>query len=170
MLFGEHGIKEKIEKRKFKKQVGCKEKNCKSFDARFGHDKCIYCHRVTCSRMSAINPETLKRKLETVCSKCSVRHDESQQPWRELRRSDDWKYLTDKIADNLIVENVLPEQYDGVTRKTLRAFAESDSKSALVLETTASALNTSIVVLGLENEMYAEQRSDKTILRKVKRD
>lgn len=62
----------------------------------------------------------------------------------------------------------MPEQYPGISREALRAFLDSDLARATVPDTSASILNNTILTLGLRAEVYAEERSGKTVLRRVR--
>jgi hypothetical protein len=131
------------------------------------HDYCVSCSNITCESQLMVDPNTGRRRKQAVCKECRLSVYRHQDWLRRERRERDWQLLTDPVDDSTLTYHVMPEQYAGPTRATLRAFAQADADAATVAGITAATLNQSIAVLGLQDRMYAEQRDDETVLRRV---
>lgn len=139
---------------------GCAEKFC------FGvndHGPCVLCGELTCSRHGYVD-EALRRRVGFLCSRCLF--DPSIQSRRYQRVKNDWQRMTTPVMERMLVA-AMGEQYPGPARAALRAFSESRLTEATVPDVDASTLQASLSALGLNKEMYAEQRGHDTILRRI---
>lgn len=115
-----------------------------------------------------IDPATLRRRVQPLCTDCAIHPDAEQEELREERTRRDWKLLTDPIATGLLRRDEMPEQLPSTARAVLRAFFEMpDVETAVVPDCDAQTLNGSIASLGLSELMYAETRSQHTVLRRT---
>ena len=146
----------------------CVERLCRP-DHR--HDFCADCGGYTDSREMRVEEGSLRRRRVFVCSQCTwhtrpevrVRQEEL----RRLRTETDWANISDPIAHAAIIPDRMHEQYAGKAREVIRAFSASAFSVATVPDIDPGTLNQSIRTLGLEGSLYAEVRSDETVLRRV---
>lgn len=136
---------------------------------RIGHQPrrvgpCIGCGQPTHDR-SVVVDSNLRRRKPFVCSDCCGRVGDHEYRVERTRR--DWQEVTDPVRRDRLLLDQMPEQYPGISREALRAFLDSDATRAVVPDTTPSILNRTIATLGLDDEVYAEERSGETVLRKV---
>lgn len=145
-----------IQQRRFKKQTGCSESYCFGPDRR--HGECDHCGERTCSRAMAVNKTTLRRQMVMRCFYCSY-----------------WGLAKDGGATRRRAENdwtrPIPDQYPGITRQTIRKFLDGDSLEWVLGDehgaSSIPTLNQSIAVLGFQDVLYAEQRANRVVLRRV---
>jgi hypothetical protein len=134
------------------------------------HKNCSMCSKVTTRRAIWVDPQSLRRRMRPICYECSDRVDRMQKPYREKRVRKDWSQITTPVRNGTLA-NKMNDQYVGVVRDTIRAFSASDDEFATVIpDVSPAALQRSIETLGLEDEMYAEQRNDTTVLRRHGKD
>lgn len=133
------------------------------------HRKCRTCSKVTASRRLWVDPATLKRRIVPRCETCSaLREDRHQSELRTKRTRKDWQQITVPINNAVLDTHTMGEQYTGVVRDAIRAFRHSgESFATVTADVSPSAVQRSIEALGLEKEMYAEQRDQTTVLRRV---
>lgn len=140
-----------------KKQDGQPIPGCSEYRWCFGegypHRPCHICNATTCNKRMVPHPETLQRKLLPTCEECSVGPELAER--RALRAKQDWT-------------RPIPDQFPSTSRTTIHTFHENPEPD-LVLRRRGMAgiLNASLRTLGLHREMYAEERSHKTVLRRV---
>lgn len=131
------------------------------------HRNCSRCNKVTTRRSAWIDPVSLRRRILPICYSCADHADRIQKPHREKRTRKDWSQITTPVNGNVLVSE-MADQYVGVVRDTIRAFSVSEEPFATVeANVSPGAIQRSIETLGLQNEMYAEQRDDTTVLRRV---
>lgn len=75
--------------------------------------------------------------------------------------------VTDRVEIERLRPEELPEQRPSPVRAAVRAFYLSTFNSSVVPDLRPTDLNRTIGVLGLAEEMYAEQRGSETVLRRV---
>jgi len=116
-----------------------------------------------------IDPKTLRRRYVITCRDCvdEVTRSQEQLRLRDRRRRKDWDEITTPVRTEAIVRDKMPEQYPGRVRDALRAFMASDATRAIVPGIDVASLQESIASLGLHNEIYAEQRDDQTVIRRI---
>lgn len=132
-----------------------------------GNGNCIECKCLTPNVRAWINPKTLRRTYEWWCDSCRDA-DTSQKELRRQRALSDWKHVKARRGQPLLALNEMPEQYPGFSRFAIREFWESGAKVAMVTEVSNTAvLNESIISLGLEDKVYAEQRGGEIVLRRT---
>lgn len=137
----------------------CESRMCAGKQNR--HRKCHYCGALTCSREGAIDPGSLRRTLIAVCGAHDLFFDSLQQSkLREQRTKADWGHRKDG----------LPDQYPGSTRDQLHDFVVESDEEFVPSEVGAETLNQSIRTLGIDDDVYAEQRSRGTFLRRLPKD
>lgn len=140
----------------------CSEKICSGRDRR--HEPCVDCGAVTCYRRTEVDPRTLRRRRVPACNAHSFAADKAARTARSRR---DWEETDVPVSAELLTAGLPPNQYEGACREAIRAFRDSDDSNAVVDGLTPSALNASIESLGLDGEMYAEQRDGRAVLRRV---
>jgi hypothetical protein len=132
---------------------------------------CSYCTRKATRRVLAVNPITLQRCYENLCTRdtcCDrLREWENIGAARRRRTQIEWaKQHPDKVEE-LVSEHVLP-QYPALSRRVLRAFVESgEDMATVVAASSVTALNSSIRSLGFADKVYAELRSGVPTLRRM---
>lgn len=132
------------------------------------HARCVLCGDLTCHRGLYLEEHSLRRRVGPRCAKWSC-HDSAQESLRQQRTYDDWERLTTPIVANMLIP-AMGEQYPGPTRTALRAFLDSDMEEATIAEASPGALNGSIAALGLHDRIYAEQRGNDTVLRRIEQE
>jgi hypothetical protein len=143
----------------------CADDWCRGKEAKHAH--CYRCSAVTCSRGQWIDPHTLKRRIVALCDECRTwSPSRTQHELRAARVRHDWKQVTDPVKTHAIVPEVMPD-YLGRARSAIRAFEASNASTATVPDITASVVQETIQRLGLDDEIYAEQRAHTTVLRRV---
>lgn len=143
---------------------GCVESVCRT---EYRHGPCEDCGKKTCGASVRTDPKTLKRRKVWVCNDCVLRPNAREEAARTKRTQRDLAMISSPVDEASIKPDVLPVQYAGPTREALRAFLASGSEFAEVPGISAETLNNSIGTQGLHNEMYAETRDERTILRRV---
>jgi len=148
--------------------LGCVEKAyCCNGWTYIYHRYCERCDAVTCHRKLITDPITLRRRMQPLCWECDRKVDVFEAHHRLRRVRDDWEKITVPVDGTAIIADQMPEQYPARTRAAIRAFLESGSDVAVVLDVSPAALQNSIRVLGLEDTAYAEQRDNETVIRKI---
>ena len=145
-------------------------------DIVFRHDdsRCCYCGRYSTHRRIVVQPVALQRRYFHLCSRqaCVMRLLE----WsacanaRRLRAQFDWEAENPTAAAADLI-GYIPPQYPSISRATLRAFLDSGANDATIADDSkigVEQMNGSIRVLGFYNEVYAEQRSGQTVLRRIR--
>lgn len=129
-------------------------------------------HRCVCGRhvfrynkVIVIDPDTLKRRYIRICGRDACRQLARSQGLRLERTLADWIHEHPEPVD---LTPGIRIQYDGRSRRTLRAFVDSGLEAATVGGDPAT-LNLSATALGLSPEVYAEQRSGTTALRRARK-
>lgn len=148
------------------RELGCTAgRTCRGRDSR--HGPCMHCGELTCARSHFIESGTLRRRWKMCCIDCSMINERAHGVRARARSQRDWERLTDPIDPSRLEVGQLPEQFPGPTRATLRAFVDSGAQEAVVRLIPPGILNQSIRTLGLTEMVYAEQRGNKTVLRRV---
>ncbi len=142
---------------------GCVEHVCRP---EMRHRPCIHCGGLTDYRAAWVDPATLRRTVPYRCGTCVNQHSDADARRRRTER--DWTQVTDPLRQGAL-SDTMREQYDGRSRQIVRAFMESDSARATVTEPDVQAgmLNDAIRSLGLQNDLYVEQRATTTVLRRI---
>lgn len=148
--------------------AGCTQAhNCRG--DRAPHGPCETCGALTCRWGWGVDGN-LRRKRQFRCvsaGRASCGESRWSRRNRRSRTHKDWSEVTDPIVDKRLLPGIMPEQYPGVSRETLRAFLDSNASVAVALDTTPSNVNKTIAVLGLDKEVYAEERSGETVIRRI---
>jgi hypothetical protein len=95
------------------------------------------------------------------------RPTDSEARIRRTRR--DWEQLTDPIRHDLLTD-AMTEQFPGRSRAAVRAFLDSGKAFATVEGADAGTLQATIGSLGLWDQVYAEQRGNTAVLRRITAD
>jgi hypothetical protein len=166
-------VLDKLAGRKLKKQR-CRLDNCGDkvvfcCGSPESHRQCTTCAKLTTTRKVWVDPRSLRRRIVPICYECAEKVDRMQKPYREKRVRKDWSEVTTPVRNGSLAA-AMNDQYVGVVRDTIRAFSASDEDFATVVpEVSPAALQRSIDTLGLQDEMYAEQRDDTTVLRRIRK-
>jgi len=132
---------------------------------------CDECGTKTTTRAMMIDPVSLRRTFVPRCASCRWDYPEDpvQKELRSKRYQIDRGLLTDPLDMSSIDTHLFPEQYSSRVRRVLRAFLASEAEAGVVNEDIgASSLNQTIATLGLRDELYAEERSGQTVLRRIR--
>lgn len=136
---------------------------------------CYKCgNNYTTGRRMWIDPGSLRRHMVAYCWDCDMNDAEygesrHQSELRNKRTQKDWQEVTTPVVADSIISDQMPEQYIGIARTAIRAFQLSDATRAIVPDISPGALQETIKVLGLGEEMYAEQRDKTTVIRRVQK-
>ena len=156
-----------LEKRRCKLE-NCGDKHILCVADADAHRKCRTCAHDTTNRTLWIDPVSLKRKIVPMCYLCQHSRNPAQERARSERTRKDWSEVTTPVNGAALDTDMMNDQYVGVVREAIRAFAASEDEFATVASAISpSALQNSISVLGLDDKMYAEQRNDTTVLRRI---
>lgn len=155
---------------RFAASLGCSEgRNCAA-DTAHRHDACYGCGQLTCYQGMTVDPETLRRRRRPRCMACTMAPPADvqvqQAKLRAVRTSADWNRVTDPLETSLL-RPTMREQYPSRARAALRAFVACGATEMTVDQLEPATLMQSIEVLGLLDEVYAEQRGRTTVLRRV---
>lgn len=133
--------------------------NCtERYGRRVQHGACVICGDRTCNRGMRVNPGSLKRELVFVCfAACDQTLMVQNDPLQRERTRNDWS-------------RPLPDQFPSASRSATKAFLADGEAMAMemeVVDSSPTALNQTLGSLGLQDEAYAEQRSQQTFLRRI---
>ena len=135
------------------------------------HGRCSSCEELTCRQTIGVSDTSLRRERQFLCDDCSwdrsSRYAQKNHDLRQQRRDLDWDLTSTPIDDSGLNFGEMGEQYPGKVRTALRAFVKSDQDVATFSAAPAGFVQRSINSLGLQDDVYAEQRGNDTVIRRT---
>lgn len=141
---------------------------------------CSVCgERNTRNRKGVIDERSLARKIVYVCLECAPycwpehmagkakEFAEKQAALAEKRAVSELDKITDNSGDPHVDGTIFLEQFGAKSRKIIRSFLKSDFSEATIRDASIGALKQSIDTLCLGKIVYAEQRDNTVVLRRI---
>lgn len=147
-------------RRRPKRALGCVETNCKVEGSRWGcwtHGRCQSCSAWTCNTALWVDPVSLRRQVLPTCSLDVCRTAAYDSRSRSRRTKFDW------------TQPELPDQFPSKGRTAVKVFLGEPAISWAFTSSNAGDLNQVIGTLGLHGDLYAEERSRQTVLRRLEK-
>ena len=142
---------------------------------------CIVCKsKRTSNRVGVVDKLTLARKVKYVCWDCDFRTTpidymssvqkaffEEQEALKKKRAMGEMEKITDNSGDSHVDGETFLEQFGAKSRKIIRSFLKSDFSEATVSGASISTIKEAINTLSLGDIVYAEQRDQSIVLRRL---